>query len=136
MVKKLDIKNFYKNKKILITGHTGFKGSWLSFWLINLGSKVIGLSDRTITKNSFLNNSKIRKKITNYKADIRYFNNLKKIILREKPDIIFHLAAQAIVSESYQKPLETISTNTLGSINVLHAASLLKKKNYLHYGHK
>lgn len=128
MVKKLKNLNFFKNKKVLVTGHTGFKGSWLSLWLIKLGAKVVGLSNDSINKSAILNNSKIKKKIKSYNLDIKNFNAIKKIITLEKPDIVFHLAAQAIVSESFRKPLKTINSNTLGSINLLHAASFSKKK--------
>lgn len=128
MVKKVNFYRFFKKKKIIVTGHSGFKGSWLTLWLNELGSKVIGISDKKIKENSFLNHRNVKKRLTSRILDINNFENLKRIILREKPDIIFHLAAQAIVSESFEKPLETIKTNAVGSINVLHAASLLNKK--------
>ena len=128
MAKIENIYKFLKKKKILITGHSGFKGSWLSLWLIKIGCNVIGISKSTKNKRSNFHNFKFKEKIKNYFFDIKDFSKLKKVILNEKPDIIFHLAAQAIVSESYVKPIETIQSNTLGSINLLHSASFLKKK--------
>ena len=128
MVKKIDFYKYFKNKKILVTGHTGFKGSWLSLWLLKLGCEVVGLSNETDKKSLLLKNLNFKKNLVSYNSDIKDFKAVKKIILKEKPDIIFHLAAQAIVSESFKNPLETINSNTLGSINILHGASFLKKK--------
>ena len=128
MVKKIDLKKFFKNKKILITGHTGFKGSWLSAWLLKFGCKVVGISKNIPTKPSNFLSLSLNKKIKNYFINNENFKDVKKIILKEKPDIIFHFAAQAIVSESYKNPIETVNTNTIGSLNILHTSSLLKKK--------
>ena len=128
MVKKIEFYRFFNKKKVLVTGHTGFKGSWLTVWLNKLGSNVVGISDEKVKKDSFLNNKQVKKKMKSYIADINNFESLKRILKKEKPDIIFHLAAQAIVSESFRQPLKTINTNALGSINLLHAASFSKKK--------
>ena len=128
MVKKIDLYNFYKKKKILITGHTGFKGSWLSAWFLKIGCKVVGVSKDIPTKPSNFLILNLNNKVKNYYKDVTNFISIKNIILKEKPDLIFHFAAKSIVSESYKKPLETINTNTIGSINVLHSASLLKKR--------
>ena len=128
MVKKIDLKKFFKNKKILITGHTGFKGSWLSAWLLKFGCKVVGISKNIPTKPSNFLSLNLNKKIKNYFINIENFKDVKKIILKEKPNIIFHFAAQAIVSESYKNPIDTVNTNTIGSLNILHTSSLLKKK--------
>ena len=128
MAKIENIYKFLKGKKILITGHSGFKGSWLSLWLIKIECKVIGISKSVEKNHSNFYNFKFKKKMKNYFFDIKNFKKLKKIIIKEKPDIIFHLAAQAIVSESYKKPIDTIQSNTTGSLNVLHSASFLKKK--------
>ncbi len=125
------IKNIYKflrRKKILITGHSGFKGSWLALWLIKIGCNVVGISKIDRKKKSNFYNFKFQQKMKNYFFNIQDYKKLKRILLKEKPDIIFHLAAQAIVSESYNKPIDTIQSNTLGSLNVLHGASFLKKK--------
>ena len=128
MVKKIDFYKFYKNKKVLITGHTGFKGSWLTTWLLNLGCNVVGVSKNIPTKPSNFENLNLKKKIKNYYLNIENYKKLKKIILKEKPNIIFHLAAQAIISESFINPLETVNTNAQGSLNVLHASSFLNNK--------
>ncbi len=128
MAQVKSIYKFLKGKKILITGHSGFKGSWLALWLIKIGCSVVGISKSVEKNQSNFYNFKFQKKIKNYFLNVKDFKKLKKVILKEKPDIIFHLAAQAIVSESYKKPIDTIKSNTLGSLNLLHSASLLKKK--------
>tara|TARA_A100001015_G_scaffold232681_1_gene263592 strand:+ start:796 stop:1872 length:1077 start_codon:yes stop_codon:yes gene_type:complete len=109
----------YKNLKVLITGTTGFKGSWLSFWLQNLGAKVSGISLKPEKNSILFKNFQLEKKINQYFIDINNFNKLNDVIKKTKPDIIFHLAAQSIVSESYKKPLRTFHTNILGSANIL-----------------
>ena len=128
MVKKLEIHNYYKNKKVLLTGHTGFKGSWLTIWLLSLGCKIVGVSKDIPTNPSNFKDLNIKRKIKHYTCEVENFEKIKKIIIREKPEIIFHLAAQSLVSESFRNPLKTVSTNTLGSLNVIHAASFLQKK--------
>lgn len=112
---------FYEGKKILVTGHTGFKGAWLSLWLTELGAEVTGMSlPPEITPNLF-RSLRIEKRIRSYEKDIRNFAAVKKIIKKEKPEIIFHLAAQALVRASYLKPLETLQTNILGTAHLLEA---------------
>jgi len=119
--------NIYNNKKVLITGNTGFKGSWLSVWLLKLGAKVYGISKDTPTEPSMFKELKLVKTMVHYEADVRDLESVKKIINEVKPDFIFHLAAQALVSVSYKDPIETISTNVLGTTNVLEA---LKETNH------
>ncbi|MBI2631994.1 CDP-glucose 4,6-dehydratase [Candidatus Pacearchaeota archaeon] len=120
MSKKLS--NIFQGKKILVTGHTGFKGSWLSIWLRELGAKVIGYSSDPPTKPSNFILTKLAKKIVDIRGDIRDIEKLDKVIRAFKPEIIFHLAAQAIVLTSYSKPKETFDINVGGTINVLEAA--------------
>ena len=116
----------YKNLKVLVTGTTGFKGSWLSFWLHNLGANVTGVALKP-EKNSILFKSlSLDKKINQKYFDIRNFKRINETIKRLKPDIIFHLAAQSIVSKSFSYPLETIETNILGSANLLESYRLNK----------
>lgn len=119
------MKNFYKNKKVLITGHSGFKGSWLSCILNSFESKVYGISDGKI--NSLL----YKKKIANYKKeyffDLKEKKKLKKIITKIQPDIIFHLAAQSLVFKSYINPLKTWQSNLLASLNILETSRSLNK---------
>jgi CDP-glucose 4,6-dehydratase len=113
--------NTYKNKKVLITGNTGFKGSWLTAWLLNLGAQVIGFSKDIPTLPSMFETLGLEGKITHIFGDVRDSDRIKSLIQSERPNFIFHLAAQAIVSESYKNPLETFSTNVMGTINVLEA---------------
>lgn len=113
--------NVYHGKKVLLTGHTGFKGSWLSTWLLKLGADVVGASKDIPTNPSMFKILNLSDKIKHIVLDISKFENVKKIILDEKPDFVFHLAAQAIVSISYKNPLETISSNVIGTTNILEA---------------
>jgi len=123
-MESLEIKSLlqtYKGKKVLITGHTGFKGSWLSIWLHNLGADVVGISlDPKSNKDNFVL-SKIGKKIRDYRADIRELSIIEEIIEIEKPEILFHLAAQPIVLDSYDNPVYTFETNVMGTVNLLEA---------------
>ncbi len=119
--------NFWKNKKILITGHTGFKGSWLTLILHGLGSKITGFALNPISKPNFfdgLNLSRFLHK--DYRNNILNFAKLKSVILKEKPQIIFHLAAQSSVLESYKTPISTINSNVLGTANLLEAIKFSK----------
>ena len=117
----------FKNKKILITGHSGFKGSWLSFIFYLFGSKVYGISDKYEKKSLFSNLNLINKTKT-YLVNINDHKSLSKIINSVKPDIIFHLAAESIVSRSYKKPIETFKTNIIGTANVLDSLRYLNHK--------
>jgi len=121
-------KNIFKNKKILITGHTGFKGSWLTLWMLSLGAKVIGVSKNIPTKPSHYNLLNIQNKIKNYFFDIKNQSKLKLVIIKHKPDFIFHLAAQALVKKSYKETTETWNTNTIGTINLLESLRGFNKK--------
>lgn len=110
----------YKNKVCLVTGHTGFKGSWLSYWLTKMGAKVVGYSLKPNTKP---NHFELLKNVgTSIIGDIRDLSSLKEVFNQYNPEIIFHLAAQAIVRYSYENPIETYSTNVLGTMNVFEAA--------------
>jgi CDP-glucose 4,6-dehydratase len=115
------LEEFYKNKKVLITGHSGFKGGWLSKILLNWGADVTGLSLEPGTKPNLFNELGIKHDIHNYFCDIRNFKQLKEIFFKQKPEIIFHLAAQPIVRDSYDDPLRTFEINIMGTANVLHA---------------
>ena len=114
--------NFYKGKRILITGHTGFKGSWLSVWLHELGAEVIGVAKDPITQKDNYVLSGVGEKIkADLRADIRDGQRMKEIFQEYKPEIVFHLAAQPLVRLSYEIPVETYETNVLGTINILEA---------------
>ncbi len=119
--------NIYKNKKVLVTGHTGFKGSWLTTWLLKLGADVIGISKDIPTSPSMFEELGLEQKIKHYQEDIRDLNRMTTIIVHEKPEFLFHLAAQPIVSVSYSDPIETISSNVMGTTNILEA---LKRSNH------
>tara|TARA_B100001175_G_scaffold317476_1_gene334548 strand:+ start:2099 stop:3199 length:1101 start_codon:yes stop_codon:yes gene_type:complete len=120
--------NKFKGKTVLVTGHTGFKGSWLVIWLLKLGAKVVGASKDIPTNPSMFESLNIEKKIFHNFIDIRDLNEIRKIIYKNKPDFIFHLAAQAIVSKSYLDPEETVTSNVIGTMNVLEVLRLYKKK--------
>ena len=120
--------NFYKNKKVLITGSSGFVGSWMSAILHNSGSKVYGLSLKANTNPNLFDILQLEKKITQHYIDINDADKIKNIIRDIQPDIVFNLAAQPLVRESYRIPIETFNTNIIGTLNVLHACSFLKNK--------
>lgn len=116
-----DLLTIYKKQKVLITGHTGFKGSWLSLWLTKLGAKVIGYSLDPPTKPNFFEAINIKNRITHIKGDIRNEKYLLAIFKKYQPSFIFHLAAQPLVRVSYKKPKLTYETNVMGTVNVLEA---------------
>ena len=125
---KLILQKIFKNKKVIITGHTGFKGSWLTMWLNISGAKIAGISnDYPLSLNHYqlLN---LNKKILNKNLDIRNLLTLKKFVSEYQPDFVFHLAAQSLVKTSYENPIQTWSTNTIGTVNVLESLRQLKKK--------
>lgn len=113
--------NFFNNKRVLITGNTGFKGSWLSMWLHELGAEVFGYSFDLPSKRNLFEDAKLQNDINHFWGDIRNLDKVSKLINDVKPDIIFHLAAQAIVSESYKNPSDTFSTNVMGTCNILES---------------
>ena len=118
----------FLNKKVVITGHTGFKGSWLSIWLESLGAKVFGISDSIPTIPSHFSASKLNQRATNFTADISQIDSIRKIIKDIKPDFLFHLAAQPLVKISYENPFLTWRSNTLGTVSILESLRLLDHK--------
>ena len=117
----LDLKKSFSNKKVFITGHTGFKGSWLAFILYKAGADVVGYAlEPSLDKNHY-NFLALKNKIKHISGDVRDLDLLKKSIHEHRPDFVFHLAAQALVRYSYQDPLSTYSTNIIGSLNVLES---------------
>jgi len=120
--------NIYQDKKVLVTGHTGFKGTWLTSWLLQLGATVVGVSKDIPTQPSMFEELKLEDKITHYQEDIRNLSKMTEIISSEKPEILFHLAAQPIVSTSYSEPIETISSNVMGTANILEALKVSNHK--------
>lgn len=115
------MQKFYEHKKVLITGHTGFKGAWLVQILLNFKANVVGVSLPPEKSPNLFEILKLDDNIKNYFVDIRDYEKLKEVFLKEKPEIVFHLAAQAIVRDGYDHPLKTVSTNVLGTANVLQA---------------
>lgn len=109
----------FKNKRILVTGHTGFKGSWLTLWLTKLGAKVIGLSLDSGHESGIFNLSKIGEDIVDIRGDIRDEKKIQYIFEKYAPEIIFHLAAQPLVKYSYQHPKDTYDVNVMGTLNIL-----------------
>jgi len=111
-----------------VTGNTGFKGSWLTTWFLKLGAEVYGISKDVPTQPSMFEELGLEKRIRHYKQDVRNLKSVKEIIDEIKPDFLFHLAAQPLVSVSYADPVETISTNVLGTTNVLEALRTINHK--------
>lgn len=121
-MKGIDIfDGFYKGKKVLVTGHTGFKGSWLSIWLEAMGAEVIGFSLDPYSERDNFVLSEISSKIIDIRGDIRDKNTLTEVFSKYRPEIVFHLAAQPLVRLSYDIPVETYEVNVMGTINVLEA---------------
>jgi CDP-glucose 4,6-dehydratase len=111
----------YAGKTVLVTGHTGFKGTWLTAWLLKLGARVVGLSKDIPTNPSMFEELGLAGRISHHIADVRDLAAVRRIVTAEKPDFVFHLAAQAIVSRSYAEPVETMATNVMGTMNILEA---------------
>lgn len=120
--------NIFKDKIVLITGNTGFKGSWLTIWMLKLGAKVYGIALDPPSSPSLFVNASLEKKIKFKKIDIRDYEAVKNFIIKVNPDFIFHMAAQSLVRVSYDHPLQTVSTNLMGTINVLEVLKSLQKK--------
>ncbi|MEN8230620.1 MAG: CDP-glucose 4,6-dehydratase [Bacteroidota bacterium] len=121
-----DLFQIYGNKKVLVTGHTGFKGGWLSQWLVSLGAEVYGIALPPEGEVTLFDQLQLEKQLNHQICDIRGFESLQNHLDEIKPDIIFHLAAQPLVRESYNIPLETIETNVMGTIHLLEAVRTLK----------
>lgn len=124
---------FYKNKRILITGDTGFKGSWLALWLKNFGADVYGYALPPDTENSHFNLLKLENEITHIEGNILDVGMLNKAFQKIQPEIVFHLAAQALVRLSYDEPKLTFDTNVTGSVNILEAIRKTKSVKSLIY---
>lgn len=118
----------FKNKKIIITGHTGFKGSWLSIWLKSLGADVVGVSWDIPSEPSHFIEAGLPDFLGDHRFDIRDGEKIKEFIKNIKPDFVFHLAAQPLVRLSYDDPVLTYTSNVIGTINILEGLRLLEKK--------
>ena len=136
---KRDIEAFtcYQGRRVLVTGHTGFKGSWLCEWLLALGAEVHGFALEPPTRPSLFNQLKLAKRITSHTiGDVRDLDLLVRTMRRVKPDFVFHLAAQPLVRLSYEKPAETFDTNVMGTVNVLEAARRIGCNGRTQFGHQ
>jgi CDP-glucose 4,6-dehydratase len=122
MTQSVDIfDGFYKNKTVLVTGHTGFKGSWLCIWLLEMGAKVVGIGLDPYTDRDNFVVTDLASRMVDIRGDIRDGEWVKKVMCEYQPDIVFHLAAQPLVRLSYEKPIETYEVNVMGTIHVLEA---------------
>lgn len=113
--------NFYSGKRVLLTGHTGFKGSWMSVMLANAGAEVIGYSSCTKTEIRLFDLCGVKKQITHIKGDVRDLNHLLEVFEIYQPEIVIHMAAQPIVRDSYKDPVGTYSINVMGTVNICEA---------------
>lgn len=119
MERKNDLELFYRNRKVLITGHTGFKGSWMCMILKEFGAEVAGVALKPSTSPSLFKIAGISDIVTSYTADVRNFECLREIFEKEQPEIVIHMAAQPLVRESYKNPVLTYETNVMGTVHVL-----------------
>ena len=110
--------SWYNGKKVLITGHTGFKGSWLSYILAKAGAEVTGYSLKAPTEPNLFEICNVEKRINSIIGDIRDLSSLKQVFHEVQPEIVFHLAAQPIVRDSYKEPVYTYETNVMGTVNI------------------
>jgi CDP-glucose 4,6-dehydratase len=115
------LQDFYENKRVLITGHTGFIGSWLTKCLLTMGANILGYSLEPPSKPNMYNAIGLGKYIRDLRGDVRDLKSLKQAIFEFQPEIVFHLAAQPIVLESYDNPVETFETNVMGTVNLLES---------------
>ncbi len=123
-----DLPKVYKNSKVLITGHTGFKGSWLSLWLSTYGAEVSGISLSIPTNPSLFEILNLKNEVKDYRVDISDLDKVKRIVHEIQPDFIFHLAAQPLVYESYYNPYQTWKTNLNGTVNIIESLMNVEKK--------
>ena len=119
----MDFKDAYRGRRVFVTGHTGFKGSWLCEWLVALGAEVYGFALEPPTRPSLFSQLRLGRRIAmDIRGDVRDLASVASAMRRVKPDFVFHLAAQPLVRLSYEKPVETFDTNVMGTVNVLEAA--------------
>jgi CDP-glucose 4,6-dehydratase len=119
--------SFWRGRRVLLTGHTGFKGSWLSLWLDALGAKVTGYALDPPTRPSLFEQANLAASVHSIRADIRDFQRLKTAVAECRADIVFHMAAQSVVRRGYEDPIETYSSNVMGTLNVLEAVRQLNQ---------
>lgn len=114
-------RGFYRDRRVLVTGHTGFKGSWLCHWLLDLGACVSGYALDPVGSPNLFQTLGLGARLRDHRGDVRDAGALEPVLSAEKPEVVFHLAAQALVRQSYEAPLETLSTNVMGTAQLLDA---------------
>lgn len=114
-------KDFWSNKRVFVTGHTGFKGSWICLWLQNLGAVVTGYALKPPTNPSLFETACVAQGMTSYEGDVRDLEYLRQLMQGAKPEVVIHMAAQPLVRQSYLDPIETYSTNVMGTVNLFEA---------------
>jgi len=119
--------NLYRGKRVFVTGHTGFKGSWLAEWLLSLGAEVTGFALPPNTDPALFTQLELDRRLHHIEGDVRKLGDLVRALDRAKPDFVFHLAAQPLVRLSYREPVETFAVNVLGTVNLLEAVRLSKR---------
>ena len=112
---------FWRGRKVLLTGHTGFKGSWLALWLLSLGAEVVGLANGVPTERSLFDDVGLGGDMTDVRADVRDLDAVTTLVRQDRPSVVLHLAAQPLVRLSYDEPVDTYATNVMGTVNVLEA---------------
>ena len=122
----IDVFGAYRGAKVLLTGHTGFKGAWLAKWLVSIGAEVVGYSLPADSDQSLYHALKLDDQLESIVGDLRDYKKLSQLIARVRPDFVFHLAAQSLVRRSYKDPMETFSSNVSGTINVLESLRQLE----------
>ena len=115
---------FWIDKRVFVTGHTGFKGGWLSLYLESLGAKVTGYSMQPPSTPNLFETARVAERIHSFDGDIRNLEHLKSTMADTQPEVVFHLAAQPLVRQSYKHPVDTFATNVMGTVNVLEAVRL------------
>jgi len=120
-VENLEMTDFFSGKRVFVTGHTGFKGTWLCLWLTKLGAQVTGYALEPPTQPSLFELTRLTELLSSHTADIRDFENLSAVLHEAQPEIVFHMAAQPLVRDSYKIPVETYSTNVMGTVHLLEA---------------
>lgn len=115
-------RDFWHGRSVLVTGHTGFKGSWVSLWLMSLGAEVVGYSIGVPTKPSLFELASVAEGLTHVEGDVRDGRRIAQAVARHRPEVVLHMAAQPVVRQSYREPVVTFETNVIGTVNILEAA--------------
>jgi CDP-glucose 4,6-dehydratase len=120
-------RSFWKNRAVFLTGHTGFKGSWLSLWLDTLGARVIGYALEPPTQPNLFEQAGVARMVRSIRGDIRDFPRLKAALAECRPEVVIHMAAQSVISRGYEDPIETYSSNVMGTVHLLEALRQLRR---------